>query len=169
MSVIEKIGCRNFITYNGEQKSVPDWAREMNVEIKTLISRAKKGWSVHEVLYGKKKEIPSRAGTSTILLRVGDTSMTLSQWADKLGVPRDRLYTRYRRGLSAIEIISPESRNSTLDLIEYKGKRLSLAEWAGVLGVKYSVLYARIRRGGNPSEVIENEFENQRRRNNAFK
>lgn len=42
-----------FVDYNGERKSISEWASELNKSKNTLWWRHSKGWSPREILYGK--------------------------------------------------------------------------------------------------------------------
>ena len=72
MSVIDKVGGRNFITYNGVTKSVPKWAEELKVEIKTITRRDQRGWSVHEVLFGRARRVSAITPIRKIYLGIGE-------------------------------------------------------------------------------------------------
>lgn len=43
------------LTYNGETLTLPQWARKLNLPYSTLADRMKKGKSIEEILYPKKK------------------------------------------------------------------------------------------------------------------
>lgn len=45
-----------YLTYNGETKSIKQWSNELNVNIRTLYTRKFKNWSVHDILFGRKRQ-----------------------------------------------------------------------------------------------------------------
>lgn len=45
-----------YLTYNGETKSIKQWANELNINIKTLYTRKFKKWDVHDILFGREKQ-----------------------------------------------------------------------------------------------------------------
>ena len=42
------------ITYNGETKGVPEWAKELSINARTVYERKRYGWSDEECLFGRK-------------------------------------------------------------------------------------------------------------------
>lgn len=161
MSIIDKVDGRNYITFNGETKSVPDWARQLNLSVRTLLRRAEEGRPVEEVL-GSSISKWSRAGIGTLHLSMGDVTLSITEWAERLDVPRERLYSRYRRGMSVAEILRPERLSQGLDTIEFNGQTRTLAEWANFLGVPYSVIYRRHQRGLPIEKVLNSHVQKKR-------
>lgn len=45
-----------YLTYNGETKSIKQWSKDLNVNIRTLYTRKFKKWSVHDILFGRQKQ-----------------------------------------------------------------------------------------------------------------
>ena len=169
MSVIDKVGGRNFITYNGVTKSVPKWAEELKVEIKTITRRDQRGWSVHEVLFGRKRRVTASTPMRKIYLAIGDKKLSITQWAEELGVPRERLYSRYRRGMSPMEVLAPVPRKETIEPISYRGITKTLAEWAEKFGVKYSMVYNRYKRGHSGESIVAYLYQQYRKDANDIK
>lgn len=44
-----------WIEYNGERKVITDWAKQFNTTPTTISGRIKRGWSIDEVMSGRKK------------------------------------------------------------------------------------------------------------------
>lgn len=47
----------NFITYNGQTKSLPEWTKELNLGKDTIRQRLRRGWTPEECLFGRKKVV----------------------------------------------------------------------------------------------------------------
>lgn len=53
-----KVQCNNFrrnhnLTYNGETHTLQEWSELLNVNKSTMSTRAWRGWSVEEILFGR--------------------------------------------------------------------------------------------------------------------
>ena len=42
-----------YLAYNGKTQSLMEWARELNVNYDMLRQRKNRGWSIHDILFGK--------------------------------------------------------------------------------------------------------------------
>lgn len=42
-----------YLTYNGKTQPIKEWAKELNVNVKTLYTRKFKNWNVHDILFGR--------------------------------------------------------------------------------------------------------------------
>lgn len=91
-----------------------------------------------------------------------DETLTVAQWAKKLGVSRKALYFRLRNGWAtndAFEIpfddlaeVRKHRQNS--DTITYKGETLTYLQWERRTGIGRNVLKGRIERGWSAKEAL---------------
>ena len=79
------------ITYKGESLTASQWAKKLNVEPATLLSRHKKGWSDEDII-----EIPINYLINKVTSSSGETH-TIREWADIAGIKRGTLYDRIYR------------------------------------------------------------------------
>lgn len=97
-----------------------------------------------------------------IVLIYKGKSLTLAQWAEKLGMTYEQIRARYRYGWDANSIIETpknkyhkERRNGSKSrLLTYNGKTMNLAQWARELGTGYEVLRTRVRNGWDDKAVL---------------
>lgn len=87
--------------YNGEEKTIKEWARIVNVDYETLWKRFDNGWSPHEVLYGRKR----LGKNSRVKLTFNEETKELHEWANILNINRRLMIDRYKKGYNDIDII----------------------------------------------------------------
>lgn len=87
--------------YNGEEKTIKEWARIVNVDYETLWKRFYDGWSPHEVLYGRKR----LSKNSRVKLTFNEETKELHEWANILNTNRRLMIDRYKKGYNDIDII----------------------------------------------------------------
>lgn len=87
--------------YNGEEKTIKEWARIVNVDYETLWKRFDDGWNPHEVLYGRKR----LSKNSRVKLTFNEETKELHEWANILNTNRRLMIDRYKKGYNDIDII----------------------------------------------------------------
>jgi hypothetical protein len=80
---------RRYYTAFGETHSVKEWSKIVGVHAASIQSRLRLGLSIEEALSGSRR--PSRVASR---YSYGGVSLTLDQWADRLGIPRATLVAR---------------------------------------------------------------------------
>jgi hypothetical protein len=92
-----------------------------------------------------KKEQANNRSTNTLVEHNG-MSLTLSQWADRLGVKYGLLSSRWKKGLRGAELLAPPKweRNK---VVTYNGETKTLVKWAEDTGVPYETLHWRCKHG----------------------
>lgn len=76
-------------------------------------------------------------------------TMTVSQWADELGISQYALHERMKRGMSIEQALTFKP-----PLIEFDGKKLSATEWAKITGIKRATIQKRIARNWTPEKTL---------------
>lgn len=109
----ERITSR-MITWNGKTQSVTAWAEETGIKRHTIYARLNSGWSVDDV-FTRKARVgvspggwrtlnPESRGTVSFLTFNGET-LTIADWAKRLGITRSAIYQRIRKDLPIEEIL----------------------------------------------------------------
>lgn len=80
-------------TAYGVTQSLPEWAEQYSLRLRTLHSRLKRGWSLERALSIPEEEGKQFMSTSRFITFNGVTRQ-LSAWADHLGIPRNTLRSR---------------------------------------------------------------------------
>ena len=91
---------------------------------------------------------------TNIRLTYKGRTLTLSEWADVLGIPYDCLLTRVRRhGRDADRVLGVPDRRK---LIEFDGRKQYLSEWCSELGLDYNKTNLRLHRGWSINKAFNN-------------
>jgi hypothetical protein len=98
------------------------------------------------VRWATRKEQANNRVTNTIVEHDGK-AMTLSQWADHLGLPYVVINSRWKKGEQPPELFEPRRTRLRDSVVEFKGEKRTLTEWAKVLGVPYPTIYWRHKNG----------------------
>lgn len=89
-----------YIEYNGETKSLCDWASLIGVSRRTLYSRIKKKhWPIERALTQSKRNREH-------FLTYNNKTMSVTEWAKELGIKRSTLFGRIRKGWSVERILT---------------------------------------------------------------
>lgn len=83
--------------YNGEKKTIAEWALEYNIPYNLIFKRLQRGWTMHEALNTPKK--------SAKLHEVDGVTHTLKEWAQILGIPWSTLRKKINKGEWTIEYV----------------------------------------------------------------
>lgn len=136
------------ITFNGEARSISEWAMTLGIHKSTLLTRLNSPkWSLEEALTTRQggRKIP-RPKCRCFLTYKGRTQ-GLSEWAREKGIPVSTLACRLRlHGWSVEEAMERflEGRSFRRHFITYKGKTQHLAAWGRELGIDASTLRFRL-------------------------
>ena len=88
--------------YNGEIKTIAEWADEYGVDYNLIFKRLQRGWSMEEALHKPKRR--------AILYKGGDRECTLKEWATILGVSWSTLRAQLRKGTLDIDRLIKEKK-----------------------------------------------------------
>lgn len=89
-----------YLEYAGKRQTLPQWARELGINIHTLHNRRWHGWSDREIL-----ETPVGQPRHGVIIEYNGKKQTLSQWANELNISVHTLRTRKSRGWGDSKII----------------------------------------------------------------
>ncbi len=88
-----------WLTHDGETRTISDWADLLGIERSGLRSRLKR-YSVEVALsapVGGHRIVPGKPSSNVRLLTLGDDTLTVSQWAKRLGIHVSTLRERIAR------------------------------------------------------------------------
>lgn len=102
-----------WIEFNGKLQIVQDWAIELGIPSKRILTRLNAGWPLERVLAAVK--FPALIGGRKNIRRLtfNGKTQTLKQWDEELGFASGRIYKRIRMGWPIEKVLSP--RNFLLD------------------------------------------------------
>ena len=89
------------LEYNGKEQSLSKWSKELGANKGTLYNRYYKGWTNKEILYGKGLSNEDKR----IYLKYDNKRLPLKEWVKIVGVHRDTLRNRMKKGYSIEEIL----------------------------------------------------------------
>ena len=84
------------------------------------------------------------------LLTLNGETLTMAQWAERIGITIYALYQRLERGKMRIE----EALQPRDLFVEYTGERLTITDWATRLGIKRSTIVKRLKRGWTVEKTL---------------
>ena len=93
---------------------------------------------------------------TNIVLEYNGKKMSVTQWSRNVGINRDIVSNRLRRGWPVGEALGFESRvNIKAPIyISYNGKRLNIPQWSERIGISSQALYLRLKRGWPIGEAL---------------
>jgi hypothetical protein len=108
------------VTFQGTTKPLADWADEYGLSYACLHERLLDGWPVEDALRRPKFNCGEKRNGHHWLTYDGKT-LTVTQWGQELGLPRDAIWARLRRGWSIEKTLSMPLQRLPMDA---KGHRV---------------------------------------------
>lgn len=111
-------GEANRYTFNGETLTAREWATRTHLPHTTILSRIAAGWPIERVVTEpsggkpippKPRSRPAGAGTPARKLTHAGETMTLKQWAARLGLSKPTIEKRLRAGWPIEQVLSPQN------------------------------------------------------------
>jgi len=135
----------NYLTFNGETKTLTTWANELGIEPKTLFTRIYDGWGIEKAL-----------STPTIKPKtysLGEKELSLKEWSEEINIPLKTLEMRLSTGWSIEDTFSkPLNKPKT---ICYNGECKTIKEWVENLPCTRVPIEKRIRNGMEPVVALK--------------
>lgn len=91
-----------FLTYNGETKTVAQWAKIIGVKPNTVYRRIRLGWSTEDII--EKETFHGR------MITYDGRTMNMKSWSEETGIPLQTIFNRYIAGWEPQKILSVESK-----------------------------------------------------------
>lgn len=139
------------LTLNGETKYLTQWAKQLNIDKKTLSWRYRNGWSDEEILT-RPRDFKERK------LSLNGETHSMSEWSRITGINISTISARIRDGWSIKDTLTKKSDDREIK-ITYNNKTMTLKEWAKYLDVPKSRLNNRYTRGWSDKEIITGKKE----------
>lgn len=89
------------IAFNGEEKTIEEWARTIGISKKSLASRLRNGWPLEKALTTGSTD----PKTKMRMLEYNDITKSLPEWARQFGMTPQTLRNRLNRGMSVEEAL----------------------------------------------------------------
>lgn len=164
------------ITFNGETRCLSEWSSILGIAPGTILRRLRRGLPVELVLLARSEPDVGREGVNStsvveagvapipsvsdapelrpVMLTLDGETLTLTQWAERIGIPDGTLRRRVMRGWPPEKVLQGRLPRRGLRLT-LNGETLTLVEWSERLGVPRHVLYTRHRAGMPVEEVLK--------------
>lgn len=97
------------MTLNGETLPLTEWATKLNLNVYTLRSRKKAGWTDEEALTTPKSKTKGRK--KAIMLTYKGKTLPLAEWARKCNINEYTVRSRHRLGWTAEQILETPIRS----------------------------------------------------------
>lgn len=105
--ICKTLSPRKLITYKGKTLSINAWADRFGMDVKALIGRLERGWSVEDAFTKQLKSEAGKApGNVGYVLRFKGEEHTLKEWSQITGINISTLRGRVTRGWSTDDILS---------------------------------------------------------------
>jgi hypothetical protein len=143
-------GTRNpqLATIDGKTKSIREWCRLRGLNISTVRSRLRNGWSPKDAV--NTPTMPRGNQSNIQFLTINGKTRPIREWARLRGIHVETIRGRLRLGWSQEDAVSPV-RSGMLTL---EGKTMSVSDWAKELGIPAGRIYRRLRAGMSDSEAL---------------
>jgi hypothetical protein len=93
-----------FYEFNGDRKTLPEWAELYDLKVITLVSRVvRMGWDMERAL-------TTRPASRNGMYEMDGEIMHITEWAKKAGIKPDALYLRMKRGKTLSEAVMMRGR-----------------------------------------------------------
>ena len=120
-----------------------------------------KGYSPENCVWATYKQ-QNNNRSNTVFITYKGVVDTLSGWADRLGMSRDTIKLRLRRGWSIEKTLTTPYITKEVGIL-YRGETLSMRGWAKRFGMAYNTLYYRIAQGWPMEEALTTPVKRSRK------
>lgn len=144
---------RQVVSHNGRSQTLEDWAKELGVEVYTIVKRLDAGWPVEKAL--------TSALYDKRIIEYNGQSQSIADWSRETGLSIATICTRLKNGWGVEKSLTtpvpprPPKRPS----IEYKGRVQSVGDWARELGIRSDTIARRIERGWSVEDALTKSVE----------
>lgn len=137
------------IEYMGESLTRGEWAKKLGLTRAALYTRFSKGWTLERILSTPK--LCPRENRCKLWITVGDKTLTIPQWAEKLGISHQAIRLRIEKGMApeqAVTLSRQVARGGykPRKLFTIQGKQRTAQDMADELGLTLGGMWCRLRR-----------------------
>ena len=96
------------LTYKGETFTLTQWARKLNMSYEQVRTRYRYGWEPEDIFEAPKNKYrkPRKHGNRSKLITYNGETLTVTEWAKKLGVDYEIIRSRLRYGWTPEKILT---------------------------------------------------------------
>lgn len=129
-----------YIKYNGETKTLSEWAEYMGVNVHTLCSRInQQGMPIDEAL-------TVDVNFLKIKIEYNEEIHTINEWAEITGINPKLIYQRIYRNKWDIQDALFKKVRDNEKIIEFNGESHNIKEWSEISGIKAGTIAYRLRK-----------------------
>jgi hypothetical protein len=145
------------LTHDGRTQTVCQWGQELGIRPDTIYKRLERGHSVEEALsavpllanIGRKQREAARR------YEHGGLSLSITGWAERLGLSRGMLVSRLKSGWTLAQAIGAEPRPARSGhMLTFQGKTQNATDWARELGLDVNMVHQRLSRGWSAERAL---------------
>lgn len=131
------------ITFNGETKSMAEWADALNMSYSALICRINKyNWDIKKAFTIPVKHHPPRK------IKWNGKTLSAAEWSQITGVPASTIIYRHNKKLPTDDVFKKANRGKPTikdHPVAFCGQTLNISEWAKELDIPYTTLLSRFK------------------------
>ncbi|MEO4040350.1 hypothetical protein AAFN47_01935 [Hoeflea sp. CAU 1731] len=153
---------RQYPTYtaHGKTMTMREWSEHLGTTVNTLQQRIYKCLPYDEVFTSGRRPrmITWQTGKQPKTYTAHGETLTLHQWSKRLGLSKQTLRSRLRKGWSNDRVFdAAKQKGAIAPTYTHAGRTLTLLQWAQHLGLSKATLYQRIQYGWPYERVFTNE------------
>ena len=142
-------------SYDGKSMTLSEWEKHTGIPYYVLADRLRKldKWSIGEALTA-----PNRSLKAKKRITYNGETLPVREWARRIGVPTNIIYSRMRRTDDLSRILIPKIEKPwgcRVHRVTYKGRSMSLYQWSKETGISRQVLTNRYLAGVRPPKLFE--------------
>lgn len=151
-----KAGKKHIYTYNGKTASAAEWAKITGVPEETLHYRLthRKMWTMERALT---TPYSPQSGVHPTHLTLNGETLSVKEWAEKLGIRENTLRMRIYRGHDVATVLDPNVNESCVRKelsVTFNGETHNLRTWAEITGISVQTLSLRIHSGWSVKDAL---------------
>lgn len=168
------------LPFDGEEQTIADWALDYGIPAAVIVARLERGLSAEQAITlpmqtapGQKiideafdRYIAKTCFTSKSLISHAGKTLTISAWANRLGMKSKDIQNRLCAGWSIERALNTpmSSQQGTPIEITHAGKTQSLSVWTEQVGIEKNALYHRLRNDWSIEDALNTPAGMRRKR-----
>lgn len=92
-----------FYTHEGQTKCLSEWAEYLGIKYMAVCSRIRRGWTIHDALFGEPKKDNRKYRPSNVFYTYKGETKILLDWAQQYNIKYNKLQTRLKKLKWSIE------------------------------------------------------------------
>ena len=151
-----KAGKKHRYTYNGKTATAAEWAKVTGIPEAALHYRLthRKMWTVERALT---TPYSPQSGVHPTHLTLNGETLSVKEWAEKLGIRENTLRMRMYRGHDVATVLDPNVNESCVRKelsVTFNGETHNLRTWAEITGISVQTLSLRMHSGWSVKDAL---------------